>query len=85
MNCGDEISEPLYALDVLIPLIDLRQENRCEIAAVPPEERTARPFWGSERLWAWLKALYAIAGWFLVSLAILTFAQANRTKSFEEG
>jgi hypothetical protein len=86
VDCGEEISEPLYALDVLIPLIDLRQENRCDVASVPPAEKgqPVRPFWLSERLWAWLKALYAIAGWFLVSLAILTFAQANRTKSFEE-
>jgi hypothetical protein len=112
IRCGEEISEPLYALDVLIPLIDLRQEMRCDIASVPSvvqpgaasgsstqsvcrQPIPARPgpgqsllarrprpaFYCSERLWAWLKALYAIAGWFIVSLAILTFAQANRTKA----
>jgi len=26
-----------------------------------------------------VKALYAIAGWFIVSLSILTFAQVNKT------
>jgi hypothetical protein len=85
--CGEEISEPLYALDVLIPLIDLRQENRCDIASVPPLQKgmPRPPFYRSERFWAWLKALYAIAGWFIVSLAILTFAQANRTKIEEAG
>lgn len=114
--CGPTISEPLYALDVLIPLIDLREESRCEVrrvadelpgsqaatagAAAPqrprpgpgdePKPLTAMGFaelWDSLdemtlenfRFWWLMKALYAIAGWFIVSLAILTFAQANRT------
>lgn len=93
--CGDEIDEPLYALDVLIPLIDLRQEIRCEVGrALPfdesdPDERKPVAYifervfgrmLDSERFWSAAKALYAIAGWFLVSLSILTFANANRTR-----
>jgi hypothetical protein len=110
--CGDTISEPLYALDVLIPLVDLRQEGRCEVARVhedqtkpeprqapetgpPPPDRTGNGLltrsWDAlkrlveqagalpqkESFWLGLKALYAIAGWFLVSLSILTFANMN--------
>jgi hypothetical protein len=119
--CGDTINEALYALDVLIPLIDLREESRCEVGKAlpiaeeaaesdssdeevvteappaPPSAETAAgresveeeggllqtiraATIGSEGFWAALKALYAIAGWFIVSLAILTFAHANRTR-----
>ncbi len=135
--CGDTISEPLYALDILIPLIDLRQESRCEVGRVPrlgvaaavggvtqpaaagdrvaatgvgdgemtsAEEadllsavrtvplglrlrRTWGTFWNefsslpkSETFWLVMKAIYAIAGWFIVSLSIVTFAQANRAR-----
>lgn len=93
--CGEEIDEPLYALDVLIPLIDLRQEIRCEVGrAIPFDDREPNerrpvayvielllgPILDSEAFWAAAKALYAIAGWFLVSLSILTFANANRPR-----
>jgi len=93
--CGTEIDEPLYALDVLIPLIDFRQENRCEVGRAIPfdaDETNERkpvaylvelllgPILDSEGFWSAAKALYAIAGWFLVSLSILTFANANRPR-----
>lgn len=108
--CGPTISAPLYALDVLIPLVDLREESRCEVRRVrlesPQDEREGRTTppqveylppdptrmgfsellgsipemtVGNFRFWWGLKALYAILGWFIVSLSILTFAQANRT------
>ena len=94
--CRPTLIEPLYALDVLIPLIDLREESRCEVRRLPqdgwPEpphadeitsplelvdalpELTRR----NHHFWAVLKVLYAIAGWFIVSLALLTFMQVNR-------
>ncbi|HYE28829.1 MAG TPA: hypothetical protein VEA61_11450 [Allosphingosinicella sp.] len=125
--CSPGLSEPLYALDVLIPLVDLHEESRCSVRRfpVPPPEdvrhreaepayhaaqgdhepdrsceelRTERPHpigcmtareliqafpsraLESHRFWWWMKALYAIAGWFIVSLALLTFAQVNRTR-----
>lgn len=95
IHCGDRISEPLYALDVLIPLIDLREENRCEVGRADTAPRALPgPPPGSgltglrdavpaltvhdEGFWAVMKALYAVAGWFLVSLSILTFAHINR-------
>lgn len=99
LSCAPAVSEPLYALDVLIPLLDLREESRCEIRRVDERKKDGQDKakdprdmkWGQlyrsfpefaladHRLWWWLKALYAIAGWFIVSLALLTFAQVNRT------
>lgn len=34
IRCGAEINEVLYAIDVFIPLIDLRQESRCSVGKV---------------------------------------------------
>jgi len=91
VHCGDAINEGLYALDILIPLIDLRQESRCEVEAAEIFNaddlaqvrllRTRRLQSATEReetLWKVMKALYAIAGWLIVSLSILTFAHINR-------
>lgn len=101
VSCAPTVSEPLYALDILIPLVDLREESRCEIRRVderqerdgahgrskPPgdmnrtelREHFPEHALADYRVWWWLKALYAIAGWFIVSLSLLTFAQVNRT------
>lgn len=96
VSCGHLISEPLYALDTLIPLLDLREENRCEVRRLPepgrapPRPEQMRGLWGviaalpnltiyNNAFWEVMKVLYAIAGWFIVSLSILTFAQATRT------
>jgi len=95
ISCAQEISEPLYALDILVPLVDLREESRCEVRRVPktgkgwgdPGQMTVGALWNAlpdmtvrnHRFWWLMKALYAIAGWFIVSLSILTFAQSNRT------
>lgn len=94
LPCSPEFSEPLYALDVLLPLVDLREEDRCEIRRMrehdlglpPPGRMTPGQLWdywwevsfGNPRFWWMLKAIYAIAGWFIVSLSILTFAQVNK-------
>lgn len=122
--CGHDFSEPLFALDVLVPLVDLHEESRCGVRryAIPHPEEHRRLVNGStqrldcdevdpkrpkpsrcmslaelaaafparalddHRFWWWMKAIYAIAGWFLVSLALLTFAQVNRTRGeFAEG
>lgn len=105
--CDPILIEPLYALDTLIPLVDLDQESRCGVRRVPEHRSDAdagkldlskpiSPQLGgmsgsqlsealpmllrSNRFWWWMQALYAIAGWFLVSLALLTFTQVNRTR-----
>lgn len=63
--CGDEISPGLYAMDVFIPLLDLRQEMRCAPAT---EETTAAA------IARWVKAIYAMLGWVVTSLTLLTVA-----------
>jgi len=113
--CGGEINNALYALDVFIPLVDLRQDSECEIPArpIPPEqlvdptdpdgrvtivriweplqslgapaelsfERELKPVrlgpftipFHQPDFWRFARALYALSGWILLSLAILTF------------
>ncbi|MDB5693577.1 MAG: hypothetical protein JWO81_2640 [Alphaproteobacteria bacterium] len=101
MSCLPLVSEPLYALDILIPLLDLREESRCEVKREADESEglpRARDVHSLSQavteiprrlvhypgFWAVLKVLYAIGGWLIVTLSILTFAQANRTKT-EDG
>lgn len=97
VSCADQLSAPLYALDVLIPIVDLREESRCGIRRRPapgrpvhnPGKMSIYGIWevlpdlplNDNRFWWWMKAIYAIIGWFLVSLAILTFAQVNRARA----
>jgi hypothetical protein len=107
LSCAPILSEPLYALDVLIPIVDLGEESRCDIRRVKEGEgpQESQPVegapavsgmdpsemgWlqlaremplmtlGNHRFWWWMKALYAIVGWIIVSLALLTFTQVNR-------
>jgi hypothetical protein len=89
--CRRNVNEALYALDVLIPLIDLREESRCEVGDASSATRTfhrddalgALENWQRQPsdFWDVLKALYAIAGWFIVSLSILTFANTTRSRT----
>lgn len=68
--CGDMIDPGLFALDVFIPLVDLRQESKCEIGVAADSSATASKA-------AWLKVFkvtYAIFGWIVISLSILTFS-----------
>jgi len=106
LSCAATISEPLFALDVLVPIVDLGEERRCDVRRiaeyvepersgepprrrlniVKPDEMHAGELLRSipdlplndHRFWWWMKALYAIFGWIIVSLSILTFAQVNK-------
>lgn len=92
--CGDQINPPIYAVDLFIPLIDLRQEAKCEVGAAPgsrlwPGLEVAVPktpwVWrnvlAEVELWRWAKALYGLCGWMLTSLAILTFSGVLRRQA----
>jgi hypothetical protein len=57
--CSD-VSPILYALDTMLPLLDLHQEEKCEMA-------------DDEYVWRWAKALYAVVGWIITALAALTW------------
>lgn len=89
--CGATIDEALFALDVFIPLIDLRQESRCEVGVpdVVQDDRVfvwkqldmvLSPIFRSALFWNWAKAIYAVAGWLIISLSILTFANVARAR-----
>jgi hypothetical protein len=70
--CKKAIQPVLYALDVFIPLVDLRQESKCEIGVARGAESRLLP--GEVQSYRLFKALYALAGWLIISLAILTFS-----------
>lgn len=92
--CGDQINPPIYAIDLFIPLIDLRQEGKCEVGEAPGARLgpgvaipipglnwTWRSAFAEVELWRWGKALYGICGWILTSLAILTFSGVLRRQA----
>jgi hypothetical protein len=57
--CGHHIEPALYALDVFVPVIDLKQREACSIA---PEHT----------IWRFAQAFYALLGWVMTPLLILT-------------
>ena len=87
--CGAEISEPLYALDVAIPLIDLRQESKCEPGAPAgvqlyegvPIPGTGLALFEEIAVWRWAKALYALLGALLTAIAVITFTGVLRSSN----
>jgi hypothetical protein len=107
LRCGDTVNDALYALDVFLPLVNLKQESLCDVPPVPvspapgvskielggglipktsisisnrlePEALTPLPLpplpLNKSGFWRTAKALYALSGWLLSSLAILTFS-----------
>lgn len=67
LACGRAINPWLYAADVFIPLLDLKQEDQCGV------NDSANP-------WRIAKALYAALGWIVTSLLILTITGTLRRK-----
>jgi hypothetical protein len=84
-------------VDVFIPLLDLRQEARCDIRSIgqsditPWQAYTSNHRWIGSRIrsalrawmiypsvWQWLKAIYAVVGWVVTSLTILTLSGTLR-------
>lgn len=85
--CGDEIVPALYALDVLVPLLDLQQETRCEVSddAWRPQLDIDLGVWQSGPLqfnvWEIARGLYMILGWIMLSLTIFTFTRSMQRRS----
>lgn len=63
--CGDSIDPLYFALDLMVPVVDFHQEQKCEVS-------------GADRFFAWrlAKNLYVLWGWIVVSLALFTFSSA---------
>lgn len=64
----------VYAADVFIPLVDLREEGKCEVGQAAP---WITPSWLVSAA-SLCKALYAMAGWVVCTLALLTFSGVLR-------
>lgn len=68
--CGDAIDPAIYAIDLFIPLLDLREEGNCSVRS---------------DAWAWPwrmgKALYAALGWLILSLTVLTMSAPLRRQT----
>jgi hypothetical protein len=70
LRCGDQIEPLWYALDVFVPLLDLKQEEKCSISA-------------REDAWAWraFKSLYAVVGALVTSLVVLSVSGVLRRRA----
>lgn len=55
------LDPPLYALDLLVPLVDLGHDDLCSIKADRPA-------------WKFAATVYRLLGWVVMSLTLLTFA-----------
>lgn len=61
----NEIDPVLYALDTMLPFVDLHMEEKCEVSDDQPFYR-------------WIKAAFAMLGWLIVTLAALTWSGVLR-------
>jgi len=77
-SCEGFVTAPLFAADLFIPLIDLRQEFRCQIR--PGIDNQGLVSTDSLTI---LKGVYQLLGWIVVSLAVITFVGAVR-RTLEE-
>jgi hypothetical protein len=84
----------LFALDIAIPIIDIQQESKCDVAvagqqglhpgisvSVPSHAGpSAIRLFDEISLWNWAKAIYALLGTFLVSFAGITYSGIFKPK-----
>ena len=61
--CGDQMDPVWYALDVMVPLLDLKHQDKCDVS-------------GRDDAWGWrfLKALYALLGAAVTSIYLLAIS-----------
>ena len=67
LSCGHEIEPVLYALEAFVPALEIGQERRCAITAGP-----------RGMIWRFGLALYAVLGWIVTALTILTISGVAR-------
>ena len=80
LPCVGEISPPVYAADLAIPLLDLQDGGRCTIRASTPADGPvlAAGFLTHPDVWRLGKAIYSGLGWIVTSLMVLTVAGVFR-------
>lgn len=74
LPCGGNINQFLYAVETFTPILNLRQESRCDIRPPHPSE----PLYTTSRWLEMLKFAYEITGYLITSLAVLTFSGIAR-------
>ena len=85
----DRIDPAVYALDVAIPVIDLKAESSCQPGRITDGTPTALLALGWFRvddvsLWRWAKAIYAILGAIVIGFTILTYSGVFKPKASDE-
>jgi hypothetical protein len=90
LPCGDSIDPKLYAAELLVPILNLHQANRCDIREERPQDaaRTTLKFAGRDarvphflvlpRTWEYVRAIYMLLGSVVTSVALLTFSGIAR-------
>ena len=67
--CVNLIEPLFYAVDLMLPVIPLHQETRCDVADGP-----------GHVAWRWAKFAYSLAGKLVTTLALITFSGVFRNK-----
>ena len=67
--CGDQMDPLWYALDVMVPLLDLKHQDKCDVSGRPDA-------WG----WRLIKSLYAILGAVVTSIFLLAISGVLRRR-----
>ncbi len=79
ISCGRNISNPIFAADVMVPILNFGQEHRCQIASTRPAG--VDQAWLIPELWKYLQTAYAILGATCVSIMILTVSGVLRRQA----
>ena len=68
-RCGEQVDPVLYPIELFVPLLDLRQQDKCAISTRP----AAFPY-------RFLKFLYTVTGSIFTSLTLLSVAGVLRRR-----
>lgn len=88
MACPD-VQSALYAIDLMIPILELGEARRCQAGAVPGSPAAEGAKFGPRGLlseaatWSWAKALYTLFGATVIGFALLTWTGIFRPKRHE--
>lgn len=72
VECKDHISAMVYPLDAMIPLVDLRQEFRCQLSI----KGEVWPVFD----WGLMKGVYSVVGWLVLIGFIVTASGVVRRR-----
>jgi hypothetical protein len=67
--CSDQIEPLFYAVDLMLPVVPLHQETKCDIADGP-----------AHAPWRWAKFIYSVLGKLVTTLAFITFSGVVRNR-----